>query len=62
MEKLEEITARRKAAHARLVALKSKVYAGFLAMEKAAYADGALPKKQIAVWISLAKDCASCMQ
>src|ERR1035441_1128940 len=39
MEKLEEISVRRKAAHARLVALKSKVYAGFLAMEKAAYAD-----------------------
>ena len=57
MEKLEEITARRKAAHARLVALKSKVYAGFLAMEKAAYADGALPKRQkelIAVGISVA--------
>ena len=65
MEKLEEITARRKVAHARLVALKSKVYAGFLAMEKAAYADGALPKRQkelIAVGISVAKDCESCMQ
>jgi len=65
VEKLEEISARRKAAHARLVALKSKVYAGFLAMEKAAYADGALPKKHkelIAVGISVAKDCESCMQ
>ena len=65
MEKLEEITARRKAAHARLVSLKSKVYAGFLAMEKAAYADGALPKRQkelIAVGISVARDCESCMQ
>ena len=65
MEKLEEISVRRKAAHARLVALQSKVYAGFLAMEKAAYADGALPKKQkelIAVGISVARDCESCMQ
>jgi AhpD family alkylhydroperoxidase len=65
MEKLEEISVRRKAAHARLVALNSKVYAGFLAMEKAAYADGALPKKQkelIAVGISVARDCESCMQ
>ena len=65
MEKLEELTARRKAAHARLVALQSKVYAGFLAMEKAAFADGALPKKQkelIALGISVVKDCESCMQ
>jgi AhpD family alkylhydroperoxidase len=65
MEKLEEISARRKKAHARLVALQSKVYAGFLAMETAAYADGALPKKQkelIAVGISVAKNCESCMQ
>src|SRR5664279_2564410 len=65
MEKLEELTARRKAAHARLVALRSKVYAGFLAMEKAAYTDGALPKKQkelIAVGISVVKVCESCMQ
>jgi hypothetical protein len=46
MEKLEELSVRRNAAHARLVALQSKVYAGFLAMEKAAFADGALSKKQ----------------
>ena len=65
VEKLEEISVKRKAAHARLVALQSKVYAGFLAMEKAAYADGALPKRQkelIAVGISVARDCESCMQ
>jgi AhpD family alkylhydroperoxidase len=65
VKQLEEISVRRKAAHARLVALKSKVYAGFLAMEKAAYADGALPKRQkelIAVGISVAEDCESCMQ
>jgi AhpD family alkylhydroperoxidase len=65
MNKLEEITAKRKRAHARLIALHSKVYDGFLAMEKAAYHDGALPKKQkelIAVGISVVKDCESCMQ
>ena len=65
MDKLEEISVRRKAAHARLVKLQSKVYAGFLAMEKAVYADGALPKKQkelIALGISVARDCESCMQ
>ncbi|MGA3262529.1 MAG: carboxymuconolactone decarboxylase family protein [Terracidiphilus sp.] len=65
MNKLEEITARRKRAHARLLASKSKVYDGFLAMEKAAYCDGALHKKHkelIAVGISVVKDCESCMQ
>jgi AhpD family alkylhydroperoxidase len=65
MNKLEEISKKRKRAHARFVALKSKVYQGFLEMERAAYADGALPKKQkelIAVGISVVKDCESCMQ
>lgn len=65
MNKLEEITAQRKRAHAKLIALKSKVYEGFLAMEKAAYCDGALPKRQkelIAVRISVVKNCESCMQ
>jgi len=65
MDKLEELTAKRKRAHARFVALKSKVYRGFLDMEQAAYADGALAKKHkelIAVGISVVKDCESCMQ
>jgi AhpD family alkylhydroperoxidase len=65
MNKLEEISIRRKQAHSKLVALKSRVYRGFLDMEKAAYADGALPKKHkelIAVGISVVKDCESCMQ
>jgi AhpD family alkylhydroperoxidase len=65
MNKLEEMTARRKRAHAQLIATQSKVYEGFLAMEKAAYSDGALPKKQkelIAVGISVVKNCESCMQ
>ena len=64
-DKREEISRRRKQAHARLVKLRSKVYAGFLEMEKAAYTDGALSKKQkelIAVGISVVKNCESCMQ
>ena len=65
MNKLEELTAQRKRAHAQLLAGKSKVYEGFLAMEKAAYCDGALSKRQkelIAVGISVVKNCESCMQ
>jgi AhpD family alkylhydroperoxidase len=65
VDKLEEISLKRRQAHARFVALRSKVYAGFLAMEKAAYTDGALPKKHkelIAAGISVATNCESCMQ
>ncbi|HMD71390.1 MAG TPA: carboxymuconolactone decarboxylase family protein [Bryobacteraceae bacterium] len=65
MGEFEAISERRKKAHARLVELHSKVYAGFLEMERAAYADGALPKKHkelIAIGISVVKDCESCMQ
>jgi AhpD family alkylhydroperoxidase len=65
MNKLREITRRRKAADARLLTLDSKVYRAFLEMEKATYADGALPKQAkelIAVGISVILDCESCMQ
>jgi AhpD family alkylhydroperoxidase len=65
MDKLEEISRTRKKAHARLVALKSKVYAAFLEMQDATYREGALARKHkelIAVGISVAKDCQSCMQ
>jgi AhpD family alkylhydroperoxidase len=65
MNKFEDLSMRRKRAHSRLLAQKSKVYEGFLAMEAAAYCDGALPKKQkelIAVGISVVEDCASCIQ
>ena len=65
MDKLKEITLKRKKAHARLVALKSPVYQAFLEMEQAAYSDGALPKRTkelIAVGISVVLDCESCMQ
>jgi AhpD family alkylhydroperoxidase len=65
MSKLREMTARRKEAHARLVASGSRVYQAFLEMERATYAEGALSKRQkelIAVGISVATDCESCMQ
>ena len=64
-DKLDEITRRRKQAHAKLIALDSKVYQAFLKMEAATYRDGALPKKEkelIAVGISVVIDCESCMQ
>ncbi len=56
---------RRKAAHAKLLELDSKVYRAFLDMERAAFSDGALPKKTkelIAAGISVAGNCESCMQ
>ncbi|MFB3888847.1 MAG: carboxymuconolactone decarboxylase family protein [Candidatus Bathyarchaeia archaeon] len=65
MDKVEEIQAKRKAAHAKLLSLKSKVYERFLRMEEATYADGALTKKQkelIAVGVSVVTDCESCME
>lgn len=64
-ERLADLTKQRKKSHARLMALKSPVYAAFLDMEKAAYADRALPKmtkELIAVGISVVIDCQSCMQ
>ncbi len=65
MSRLEEISRKRNAAHEKLLSLKSKVYEAFLEMEKAAFCDGALPKKfkeLIAVGISVVIDCESCMQ
>ena len=65
MDKLRELTRKRKAAHSRLLSLNSKVYKAFLSMEEAAYADGALPKKTkelIAIGISVVINCESCMQ
>jgi len=62
---LSRLTTQRKKAHTRLLHLGSPAYAAFLAMEKAAYADGALPrqaKELIAVGISVVIDCQSCMQ
>ncbi|MGC9554905.1 MAG: carboxymuconolactone decarboxylase family protein [Thermoplasmatota archaeon] len=65
MEKIEDMVKRRKAAHAKLMSLKSRVYEAFLQMEKATYVDGALDKKHkefIAVGISVVINCESCMQ
>ncbi len=65
MDRLKEISEHRDKAHQKLLSLKSKVYEAFLEMEKAAYCDGALPKKTkelIAVGISVVIDCESCMQ
>ena len=65
MSKLDEVKRRRKEAHAKLLAAKSRVYEAFIEMERAAFTNGALTKKQkelIAVGISVTKDCESCMQ
>lgn len=64
-DKLRALTKSRKKAHRTLTDLKSPVYAAFLDMERAAYADGHLPKmtkELIAVGISVVIDCRSCMQ
>jgi AhpD family alkylhydroperoxidase len=64
-EILSQLTLDRKKAHKRLLDLHSPTYAAFLDMERAAYADGALPKmakELIAVGISVVIDCRSCMQ
>ncbi len=65
MDKLKELTRKRKEAHSKLLSLDSKVYKAFLKMEEAAFSDGALSKKNkelIAVGISLVINCESCMQ
>lgn len=65
MDKLKELTRTRKEAHAKLLALDSKVYQAFLKMEEAAFSEGALAKKHkelIAVGISIVMNCKSCMQ
>lgn len=62
---LRALSSQRKKAHKLLLDLKSPTYAAFLDMEKAAYADGYLPKRAkelIAVGIAVVIDCHSCMQ
>ncbi|WMW66804.1 carboxymuconolactone decarboxylase family protein [Nitratidesulfovibrio liaohensis] len=64
-DQLRALTVQRKRAHSRLAAMGAPVYAAFLDMERAAYADGALTKRHkelIAVGISVVLDCRSCMQ
>lgn len=63
-EKIEQIIKTRKKAHA-FFSKKSKVYQSFLLMEQATYNDGALKKLQkelIAIGISVAINCESCME
>ena len=65
MDKLKEMTLKRKKAHTKLIDMDSKVYKAFLNMEEATYSDGALSKKHkelIAVGISVVINCESCMQ
>jgi AhpD family alkylhydroperoxidase len=65
VEKLRELSRKRKLAHSKLLSLDSKVYRAFLELEQAAYSDGAITKKNkelIAVGISVVIDCESCMQ
>jgi len=65
MADLDGISRRRRWAHSKLLSYKSPVYEAFLQMEAATYADGALPKKTkecIAIGISVATNCESCMQ
>jgi AhpD family alkylhydroperoxidase len=62
---LRAMSKRREEAHAELLARDSAVYRAFLDMEKAAFADGALPRKTkelIALAISVVVNCESCMQ
>jgi AhpD family alkylhydroperoxidase len=65
MSKTSEISRRRIVAHEELLERDSKVYRAFLDLERAAFADGALPKKTkelVAVGISVVINCESCMQ
>lgn len=63
-DRIEDMTRRRRAAHVRLLALGSKTYEAYLAMEATTYADGALPRRQkelIAIGISVTIDCEGCI-
>jgi AhpD family alkylhydroperoxidase len=65
MDKLKEISRKRKIAHKKLLDLDSPTYKAFLELEKVTFSDGALSKKNkelIAVGISVVINCESCMQ
>ena len=65
MDKIEQINKSRQNAHNKLLKHESKVYKAFWDMESATYSDGALSKKSkelIAIGISIAINCESCMQ
>jgi AhpD family alkylhydroperoxidase len=64
-EKLQDLTRTRKWAHQKLIEKGSGVYKAFLELEKAAFSDGALKKRDkelIAIGISVRINCESCMQ
>lgn len=64
-EHLDRLARTRKWAHKKLTDRNSGVYDAFLQMEKAAFSDSALKRKEkelIAVGISVRIDCESCMQ
>lgn len=64
-EDLDGLTATRRWAHKRITEDGSGVYQAFIQMERAAFSDGALKKKEkelIAIGISVRIDCESCMQ
>jgi AhpD family alkylhydroperoxidase len=63
-KRIDEIIHTRKQAHT-YFSKKSKVYQSFTVMEQITYKDGALTKKQkelIAIGISVAENCESCME
>ena len=65
MSKTSRLSRRRAEAHAEMLERNSKVYKAFLDLERAAFADGALPKKTkelVAIGISVVVNCESCMQ
>lgn len=64
-DKLDELTRKRKWAHAILLDKGSKAYQAFTEFEESTFRDGALRRKEkelIAVGISVRIDCESCMQ
>src|SRR4030042_5397250 len=63
-EKIEEIKVIRKKAHQYYME-RSEVYRKFLAVEEAAFKDGALSKREkelIAIGISIVSNCESCLE
>jgi AhpD family alkylhydroperoxidase len=65
MDFLRMLSLRRKKAHAMFIKMDSKVYKAFLDLEKATFREGKLStktKELIAVGISAATNCESCIQ
>ncbi len=64
-DRIDAIRADRSASHERLLEAGSGAYRAFLGLERAAFADGDLPrrtKELIALGISVVIDCESCME